>query len=90
LEISNLISRPKRKEIKINLEIIESETKEGDTVVVPGAVLGKGDITKKIRVCALKFSKTALEKLKKSKSETVTILEEVKKNPEAKGIKLLK
>jgi ribosomal protein L18E len=38
---------------------------------------------------ALNFSETAKEKLKNSGSQVLTIIEEIKSNPEAKGLKVL-
>lgn len=74
----------------MNLKDIEKVTTEGDTVVVPGKVLGSGNVNKKVRICALNFSESAKEKLKESKGEIVTIIEEIKKNPKAEGIKILR
>jgi len=90
LEIGNLISGPKRRQISVNLERIEEETEEGDTVIVPGKVLSKGEISKKVRVVALSFSKEAREKLKAKSCEIVSVLGEIKKNPKAAGVKIIK
>jgi len=90
LEVAKLISRPRGKSISVNLEKIDKDTKEGDTVIVPGKVLGSGEINKKIRVCALNFSESAREKLKNKKCEVVLIIEEIKKNPKAQGIKIIR
>jgi len=88
-QIANLISRPRRKNISMNIDQIDKVTKEGDTVVVPGKVLSNGNVTKKIRVCALNFSEGARKKLKEKKCEVVTIKEEMKINSKAQGIKVL-
>jgi len=89
LKIADLVSRPKRKQTGINLDEIDKKTKEGDTIVFPGKILGKGEVTKKIRIAALYFSDSAREKLRKTKSEAVSIIEEIKKNPVARGVKIL-
>lgn len=89
-EVSRLLSRPRRIQIKINLDEIEKNSKEGDKIVVPGVVLGKGELHKKVHLVAFKISESAHEKLKKSKVEFNSISDEIKKNPEAKGIKILK
>ncbi len=89
LKIAEMLSAPRRRKIQVNLEKIEKETKEGDTVIVPGKVLSQGDITKKIRVAALTLSSTAEKKLKNKKCEIATIKEEIKINPKAEGIKVL-
>lgn len=90
LEVAGIISSPKRKRINANLEKIDKESKEGETILVPGKVLSQGEINKKIKIVALGFSKKAREKLSKSKIGVSSINEEIKKNPDAKGIKILK
>ena len=89
-DIAKIISSSRRKYSYINLKEIEEKTSAGDTVVIPGKVLGKGNVSKKIRICALWFSESAREKLKENKGEIVTILEEIKKNPKAEGVKILR
>ncbi len=90
VEVAGILSGPTRKRININLEKVDKEAEEGKTVVVPGKVLSLGEITKKIKIAALGFSEKAKEKLLKSNSEVLSIIEEIKKNPEAKGIKILR
>ena len=89
IKVAQIISGPKREYDSINLKEIEGKTKEGDTIVVTGKVLGSGEISKKIRICALGFSESARKKLAKAKSEAITILEEINKNKNAEGVKLL-
>ena len=74
-ELAKILSGPTRKRITKNLDEINKESKEGGTVIVPGKVLGDGELTKKIRIIALGFSESALKKLK----DKSTILEELKK-----------
>jgi|TARA_Y100000310_G_scaffold273090_1_gene288374 large subunit ribosomal protein L18e len=90
LNISRILSGPRKKRMNSNLEKIDKETKEGETILIPGKVLSNGEITKKLRIIALAFSKNAKEKILKSKSEYSYIIEEIKNNPEAKGLKILK
>ncbi len=90
VEVAGILSGPTRKRININLEKVDKEAEEGKTVVVPGKVLSLGEITKKIKIAALGFSEKAKEKLLKSNSEVLSIIEEIKKNPEAKGVIILK
>ena len=45
---------------------------------------------KKIKISALKFSSGAMEKLKSEKISFNTIEEEIKSNPEANGVKILR
>lgn len=48
-------------------------------VVIPGKVLSQGEIKKKIRVVAYKFSEKAKEKLLKEKIQISSIMDEIKR-----------
>ncbi len=88
--LAHILSGSTSKFATINLSELDAKTTPGDTVVIPGKVLGSGNLTKKIRICALSASADTMEKLKKTKSEFVSILDEIKKNPKAEGIKIIK
>ena len=90
LPLASKLAGPTRKHESVNLSEIEKSTKEGDTVIILGKVLGMGSLEKKVRICALSFSESAREKLKKSKRELVSIAEEIKHNPKAGGIKIIR
>jgi large subunit ribosomal protein L18e len=87
--ISEILSSPRRNRVEKNLSIINNEAKEGESIVVPGKVLSVGEIDKKVRVIALNFSSNAQDKILKAGGKISTIIDEIKKNPEAKGIKIL-
>jgi large subunit ribosomal protein L18e len=90
VKIAHLVSVPRRKLSSVNLDQLDKESKEGDTLLVPGKVLGQGDVSKKLRIVALSFSQTARDKLKSKKCEIVSVDEEIKVNPQARGIKIVK
>lgn len=81
------LAGPTRQHVSINLDHLDNQAKEGDTIVVAGKILSGGNVTKRFRVCAMSFSSVALSKLKDAKVEAVYLLEEIKKNPKAEGIK---
>ena len=87
VEVAKILSGPRKKRVNKNIDEIK---KEGENIVVPGKVLSQGEVDKKIRIIALSFSEKAKEKLIKAGCEVLSISEEIKKNPEAKGIKILK
>jgi len=71
----------------VNLLHIEKKSKANQTVVVPGKVLGKGRVTKKVNVAALSFSASAKESIEKAGGKTMTIQEFATNVP--KGAKIL-
>ncbi len=89
-QVVGILSGPRRKKACINLEEINKNSKAGDVVVIPGKVLSQGDIDKKIKVVAFNFSEKAKEKLLSAKCDVSYILDEIKSNPSAKGIKIIK
>lgn len=90
MPLAKALSSSTSKHSKINLAKIDEESKAGDTIVIPGKVLSKGELTKKLKICSLSISERAKEKLKTTKSEFSTILEEIKSNSKAEGIKIIK
>ncbi|MEK6945720.1 MAG: 50S ribosomal protein L18e [Nanoarchaeota archaeon] len=89
-EIATILSYPRRQRIEVNLDKLESEAKAGEVLVVPGKILSNGEINKKIKVAAFSFSQKAREKLLSAGCQVLSIEEEIKSNPEAKGVKILK
>jgi large subunit ribosomal protein L18e len=90
LEVAGLISSPRKRHVSINLNEIDKKVKDKEIIVIPGKVLSQGEISKKVKIAALNFSEKAREKLIKAGGEAISILKEIKSNPSAKGIKILK
>ena len=89
LPIAKKIANSTRDYASVNLSDIDKKTTPGDTVLIIGKVLASGELTKKVRICSLGISKSALDKLKKTKSEYASISQEIKGNPKAEGIKII-
>jgi len=87
--VAELLSKPTRQRIEVNLGKIDRYTKEGDVVVIPGKVLGFGKLTKKVTIAAWRFSENALSKAKKSGANIITIEELVKSNPTGSNVKII-
>ncbi|MBU2616689.1 MAG: 50S ribosomal protein L18e [Nanoarchaeota archaeon] len=89
IRVAEVLSGPRRQTPSVNLSEINDGAKDGEVVVIPGKVLSGGEIDKKIKIVAKKFSEKAREKLLKGNVEISMIVEEIKKNPEGKGIRIL-
>ncbi len=88
--VAKLLARPVRKQIKVNLEKIEEQSKKEGKILVPGKVLSMGDLDKKLKIVGLSASEKAIEKIKSKHGEFIPISEEIKKNPELKNLVLIK
>lgn len=90
LEIASTLVGPRRKRIDMNLSQIDTQAKAGETIIIPGKVLSGGEVSKKFKIVAISFSAKAEEKLKKAGCEAVLISQEIERNKDAKGVKILK
>jgi len=87
--VAELLSKPTRGRVEVNLEKINKLCKEGDTILVPGKVLGYGRLDKKIVVAAWRFSESALNKIKQVGSEAISIEELIRRNPKGSNVKII-
>lgn len=87
--IAEDLSRPTRIRRAVNLSRINRYTKDNETVIVPGKVLGSGELNHKLTVAAWCFSKQAKEKILMSKSTPITIKELMKLNPKGNKVRII-
>ena len=73
----------------INLNKIDLLTKDNDTIVFPGKVLGTGNISHKITICSFSISSSAASKILEAGGSIITYSELVEKSPTGKGVVLL-
>ncbi len=83
------LGKVNRKRPEVNISDIERNAEDGETVVVPGKVLGSGRLTKDITVAAFNASRGARSKIEE-KGEFVFIQELVDGNPEGEGVRIIK
>lgn len=83
--VATELERPTRKRRHINLQDIDKNSNDGETVLIPGKVLATGELTKQVKVAAWQFSASATEKIK----DAISISQLMKDNPKGSKIKLL-
>jgi len=86
--IASDLERPTRQRRVVNVWKIDKFAGEGEIVVIPGKVLGVGELSKKVKVAAYTFSEDALKKIKE-KGEALSIQELMQKHPEGKNVRIL-
>ena len=87
--IANDLEKPSRQRRVVNISRLNRFTKENETVIVPGKVLGAGSIGHGLVIAALSFSETAKEQIEKAKGKCLTIDELMKQNPKGKDIRVI-
>jgi len=87
--LADRLSRPGQGRAAVNLGRINRHTGEGETVVVPGKVLGAGRIDHPVNVAAFAFSDRARAEILRAKGRCLSIPELVEKAPKGSGVRIL-
>ena len=88
-DIAWRLERPRRQRAEVNISRINRYTTEGDTVIIPGSVLGAGKLDHRVTVAAWKFSEKAREKIVEAGGEAITIEELMERNPKGSGVVIM-
>lgn len=86
-EVAKELSKPKRRWPVVNLK--EVDMVNGD-ILVAGKILSAGELSSSKKIVAWAASKKALEKIHDSKSSFVSIVDEIKKNPQLNGYSIIR
>jgi len=89
-DIALRLDKPNRLYAEINLSKINRYSKENETVIVPGKVLGTGNISHPVTVAALNFSMTAEMLIADAQGKCLSIEQLMETNPTGKGVRILK
>jgi len=87
--VAELLLRPTRRRVVVNLSKINRYARDGEVVVVPGKVLGAGILEKPVTVAAYAFSREALRKIKAAGGRALTIKQLLEENKTARGVRIL-
>jgi large subunit ribosomal protein L18e len=86
--ISKKISGPRKNRVKVNLYRINKKTKKNDIIVIPGKVLGMGELNHSLTIACLSYSKSAKRKIEASGSKLIMIKDLLEQNPTGTGVKI--
>ena len=88
-KLSQYALKPSIARKSINLYKIGQHTKDNDTVVFPGKVLGTGKLPHKITLCSFSISESAANKIIETGRKLISFSKLIEKNPTGKGVVLL-
>lgn len=88
-DIALRLEGPARNWAEVNIGKLNRYASEGETVVVPGKLLGAGEIAKKVTVAAYRFSGQAREKVEKAGGKNMSIEELVAANPGGSKVRIM-
>jgi large subunit ribosomal protein L18e len=84
--VAKLLLLPRRRRIAVNVLKLARETNPGESVIIPGKVLGTGELNHAISVSAYSFSPTARKKIVNAGGKCLSLGELAKQNPRGSGI----
>ncbi|MFO8109364.1 MAG: 50S ribosomal protein L18e [Thermoplasmata archaeon] len=88
-DVAERLEKPSKNWAEVNLSTIQRFAKEGDTVLVPGKVLGAGYLSKKVNIGSFSISQGARKKVEDAGGSYMDIREMAKKNPKGSGIRIM-
>ena len=88
-DLAERLSKSNRSRAEVNVSQLDRHTDDGDTVVVPGKVLGSGKIGHSVSVAAFDFSSRSVGRIQEAGGKTLTINELLENNPEGKNVMIM-
>jgi large subunit ribosomal protein L18e len=88
--LAELALKPSSARRTINIGQIDKFVKDSDVIVVPGKVLGTGNISHKITLCSFSMSTTGAKKVLQSGGKILSFSELIKSHPTGKGVIIIR
>jgi large subunit ribosomal protein L18e len=83
------LARPRRNRREVNVGALANKTDDGQVIVVPGKVLGSGEIGHKLTLCAITISESATKKIITCGGKLVSLSNLVEQYPDGKGVRVI-
>jgi large subunit ribosomal protein L18e len=87
--LADLALKPTRAKRTMNLGQIDRLAADNDVIIVPGKVLGTGNLSHKITLCSFSISTTGAKKVTASGGKVLDISQIIKNHPTGKGVKII-
>ena len=87
--IAKRLEGPSRNWPTVNISKLEYNSQKNSKIVVPGKLMGSGNLTKKVTVSAYSLTKSATEKIEKAGGKFVHYSDFIKSNPKGKDVMVI-
>ena len=87
--VAEALNRPRNGIAEVPLTQLERIGDTRSTLLVPGVVLGNGEVTKKLTVAALRFSGSAKSKIEKAGGKCLSIGEVAEQHAKGMGVRII-
>jgi len=83
------LSGPRANRREVNVGKLAELTKSGEVLVVPGKILGTGNLGHKLIVCAYSVSEGAAKKIVSAGGKVISFEDLAKKHPDGRGVRII-
>jgi large subunit ribosomal protein L18e len=87
--IAEMALKPTSAKRTVNLTRVDNVTNDSDVIIVPGKLLGTGNMSHKITVCSFSISTSAAKKILEAGGKIISHSEMISKFPSGKGVKII-
>lgn len=88
-DVADRLCAAKRSRVAVNISRLNRHTKEKETVVVPGKVLGAGRLEHPLIVAAFAFSADARAKITQAKGKCISISQLLEDIPKGDNVRIM-
>lgn len=88
-DLADRLSRSNRSRAEVNVSQLNRYSDKGETVVVPGKVLGSGRLDFPVTVAAFDFSSRARSRIEEAGGEVLSIEGLLDRNPDGKEVRIM-
>jgi large subunit ribosomal protein L18e len=88
-DVADRLERSRKNWSEVNLSRINRYAAKGEKLVVPGVILGTGELGVAVTVAAFRASTGARKKIEAAGGKVVNLLELAVQNPKGSGVRIL-
>ena len=87
--IAKKLEGPSRNWPIVNISKIEYNASKNGKVIIPGKIMGSGNLSKKVTVSAYSFTKSAVQKIENAGGKCMIYNDFIRKNPTGKDVMVI-
>jgi len=88
-DVAERLARRRQRWSEVNLSRVSRTAREGETVVVPGVLLGSGELTKPLTIATYRASAGARAKVAKAGGKVLGLRDLAATNPTGTGVRIV-
>ena len=88
-DVAERLAGRNRNRAEVNLSRVSRTAKDGETVVVPGVLLGSGALAKPLTIATWRASEGARAKVEKAGGSVIGLRELAASNPKGSGVRIV-